>query len=54
MDWETALPNSRYWVLYMLHQNFAPGDKIVSTTLSPDTKYDLTCYVIALLYLPSF
>jgi len=32
MDWVTAKPNSRYWVLYLLHENFQAGDKLVQTS----------------------
>ncbi|HNP21803.1 MAG TPA: glycosyl hydrolase family 39 [Panacibacter sp.] len=34
MNWETAQPNPRYWVLKLLKDNFGPGDKLVSTSLS--------------------
>ena len=34
MDWTTAEPNSRYWVLYLLHEQFHAGDKLL------ETKYD--------------
>lgn len=34
MDWETAKPNPRYWILKLLKDNFGPGDKLVSTTIS--------------------
>jgi hypothetical protein len=29
MDWRSAKPNARYWVLRMIHGNFAAGDKMV-------------------------
>ncbi len=32
LDWNTAQPNARYWVLKMIHDNFRPGDKIVGTS----------------------
>ena len=32
MDWKTAKPNARYWVLRLLHDRFHPGDKLVATT----------------------
>jgi len=32
MDWENAKPNSRYWVLKLIIENFGPGDKLVSTS----------------------
>jgi len=39
MDWVTAKPNSRYWVLYLLHKNFHVGDKLVRTTSSDTSIY---------------
>ncbi len=37
LSWKTGLPNARYWVLKMIHDNFAPGDKIVDA--STDSGY---------------
>ena len=34
MDWETAKPNARFWVLKLLKDNFQPGDKLVETTVT--------------------
>jgi len=34
VNWETGKPNSRYWVLKLLIDNFGPGDKLVSTNIS--------------------
>ncbi len=31
MNWKTGNPNARYWALWLLHKNFGPGDKLVST-----------------------
>ena len=31
LDWDSGEPNARYWVLKLLHDNFGPGDKLVST-----------------------
>jgi len=31
LDWETGQPNPRFWMLKLLHDNFGPGDKLVST-----------------------
>ena len=31
MNWENGNPNSRYWVLKLLNDNFGPGDKIVKS-----------------------
>jgi hypothetical protein len=32
MDWKTAKPNARYWVLRLIHDHFHPGDTLVATT----------------------
>ena len=29
VDWNDGKPNARYWVLKLLHDNFAAGDKVV-------------------------
>ncbi len=34
VDWDTGQPNARYWVLKLLHDNFGPGDKLMSTHIS--------------------
>ena len=34
VDWNDGKPNARLWVLKLLHENFAPGDKIVEVTTS--------------------
>jgi hypothetical protein len=34
LDWNTAQPNARYWVLKLINDNFHPGDKIVNTEIS--------------------
>lgn len=31
VDWKTGEPNARYWVLKLLRDNLAPGDKLVDT-----------------------
>lgn len=31
MNWKNGKPNSRYWVLKLLKDNFGPGDKLVNT-----------------------
>jgi hypothetical protein len=31
VDWNTGKPNARLWVLKLLRENFAPGDKIIET-----------------------
>jgi len=33
MNWENGKPNSRYWVLKLLKENFGPGDKLVNTNV---------------------
>jgi hypothetical protein len=32
VDWNTGNPNARFWVLKLIHDNIAPGDKMVRTT----------------------
>ncbi len=32
VDWNTGQPNTRYWVLKLLHDNLGPGDKLMDTT----------------------
>jgi hypothetical protein len=32
VNYETAAPNPRYWVLKLIKDNFGPGDKLVETT----------------------
>ena len=39
LDWDTGQPNARFWVLKLLHDNFAPGDKLVETTAPSPTIY---------------
>jgi hypothetical protein len=34
INWKNGNPNSRYWVLKLLIDNFGPGDKLVSTSSS--------------------
>jgi hypothetical protein len=37
MDWTTNRPNSRFWVLKLIKDNFHPGDQLVETSIgSPD------------------
>jgi hypothetical protein len=31
VDWKTGNPNARFWVLKLIHDNIAPGDKMVRT-----------------------
>ena len=41
VDWETGQPNARYWVLKLLHDNFAPGDKLVESSIDSPYVYAL-------------
>jgi hypothetical protein len=34
VHWETGKPNARYWVLKLIRENFAPGDRLVNTTVN--------------------
>jgi hypothetical protein len=34
VDWNTGQPNARFWVLKLLHDNFGPEDKLVSSDAS--------------------
>jgi Glycosyl hydrolases family 39 len=40
LDWNTAQPNARFWVLKMIHDHFHPGDTMVET--SSDSGYVMT------------
>ena len=33
IDCATGRPNARYWVLKLIHDHFAPGDKLVQTRM---------------------
>jgi hypothetical protein len=33
VDWNTGQPNTRYWVLKLIHDNLGPGDKMVETNV---------------------
>jgi hypothetical protein len=33
VDWNTGKPNARYWVLKLVRDNFAPGDKFAETKI---------------------
>ncbi len=41
VDWENGKPNARFWVLRLLKDNFAPGDKIVESSLNSPNVYAL-------------
>jgi hypothetical protein len=34
VNWKTGQPNARYWVLKLIRDNFAPGDKLVESGVS--------------------
>jgi hypothetical protein len=34
MDWSNGKPNSRYWILKLIKDNFGPGDKLVGTAFN--------------------
>jgi hypothetical protein len=36
MNWKNGKPNSRYWILKLLKDNFGPGDRLVSTSWHAD------------------
>ncbi|HEY5405854.1 MAG TPA: glycosyl hydrolase family 39 [Ginsengibacter sp.] len=36
MDWKNGKPNSRYWILKLIKDNFGPGDKLAATAVSGD------------------
>jgi hypothetical protein len=37
VDWENGKPNARFWVLRLLHDSFAPGDKLVEVKVGDDS-----------------
>jgi Glycosyl hydrolases family 39 len=43
MDYNTAKPNARYWVLRLLKDTFGPGDKLAATN-SPDGAYTVQAF----------
>lgn len=47
VDWNEGLPNSRFWVLKLLKDNFAPGDKLVEIAPYPESAHN-TDYLYAL------
>jgi hypothetical protein len=36
VDWNTGLPNARYWGMKLLRDNFGPGDYLIETKETPD------------------
>ncbi|MGP8243238.1 MAG: GH39 family glycosyl hydrolase [Bryobacteraceae bacterium] len=36
VDWRTGNPNARFWALKLIHDNFAPGDRLVETRGAPN------------------
>jgi hypothetical protein len=48
VDWNDGKPNPRFWVLKLLHDNFAPGDKIVEIApLVPSDPENPYLYTVA-------
>ncbi len=45
VDWNDGKPNARLWVLKLLHDNFAPGDKIVEFAFAPADPY-VSCLAV--------
>ncbi len=45
VDWNNGKPNARYWVLQLLHDNFAAGDKLVE--VGPFAPVDTYVYASA-------
>jgi hypothetical protein len=45
VDWNNGKPNARLWVLKLLHDNFAPGDKIVEFAFAPSDPY-VSCLAV--------
>jgi len=41
VDWNNGKPNARFWVLKLLHDNCAGGDKLVETELNHPYVYSL-------------
>jgi len=41
VDWNNGKPNARFWVLQLLHDNFAAGDKLVQTESNQPYVYSL-------------
>jgi hypothetical protein len=37
LDWDTAQPNARFWVLKLIHDNLRPGDTIVEASTDSGT-----------------
>jgi hypothetical protein len=40
INWKNGNPNSRYWVLKLLIDNFGPGDKLLTTTNAGNAAID--------------
>ncbi len=47
VDWNNGQPNARYWVLKLLHDNFAAGDRLVE--IEPFAPNDAYVYSLAFL-----
>jgi hypothetical protein len=50
VDWNNGLPNARFWVLQLLKDNFARGDKLVEIAPYPDSARNTEyLYVLAVI-----
>lgn len=45
VDWNNGKPNARLWVLKLLHDNFAPGDRMVEFAFAPADPY-VSCLAV--------
>lgn len=45
INWINGNPNSRYWVLKLLIENFGPGDKLVTTNYTGNSSIDYQAFV---------
>ncbi len=45
IDWVNGNPNSRYWVLKLLVNNFGPGDKLVPTNYIGNSSIDYQAFI---------
>lgn len=46
MDWTTGKPNSRYWILFLLHETFHVGDKLVDSSSSNKYVIIITYFIL--------
>ncbi len=45
INWTNGNPNSRYWVLKLLIENFGPGDKLVATNYIGNASLDYQAFI---------